>query len=118
MKRKYYIGSVSRDIRVVMNGKVEFADAVNALPISTIDSLENITSKEDFPLCTAGHNMCHDGILQCPECKRANIPQNKPRWIYRDYIKGAFITKVFPTYEECNQYEWAEKRRNGTYLNW
>ena len=43
MKTKYYIGSVSRDIRVVMNGKVEFVDAVNALPISTIDSLENIT---------------------------------------------------------------------------
>ena len=79
---------------------------------------EQPPSKEDFPLCSAGHNMCHDGILQCPECKRANIPQNKPRWIYRDYIKGAFITKVFPTYEECNQYEWAEKRRNGTYLNW
>ena len=55
---------------------------------------ERPPSKEDFPLCLAGHNMCHDGILQCPECKKANAPQNKPQWKYVD--RGGIVHSFSP----------------------
>jgi len=70
---------------------------------------------KDFPLCLAGHNICHDGILQCPECKKANAPQNKPQWKYVD--RGG-IVHSFSTYEECDRQYWEQRRREGTYINW
>ena len=74
---------------------------------------ERPPSKEDFPLCLAGHNMCHDGILQCPECKKANAPQNKPQWKYMD---SRWRVHSFLTYEECNRHYWEQRQRRA--LNW
>ena len=37
-------------------------------------------SKQSFPRCIEGHEICHDGIRQCPSCKDANMPLNPMRF--------------------------------------
>ena len=32
-------------------------------------------AKKLFPYCINGHEICHDGIRWCPDCKDANKPR-------------------------------------------
>ena len=37
-------------------------------------------SKAKFTGCIDGHEICHDGIIQCPRCRESNKPRNRPLW--------------------------------------
>jgi hypothetical protein len=39
-----------------------------------------VSCKKLFPKCIDGHEICHDGIRQCPSCKYANIALNQGRF--------------------------------------
>jgi hypothetical protein len=37
-------------------------------------------SKATFTGCIDGHEICHDGIIQCPRCRESNKPRNRVVW--------------------------------------
>ena len=65
---------------------------------TTKQSLER-GSKETYDLCIAGLNICHNGIVQCPDCLEANFPRNRPQWKCRK------CRTCFPTFNKCEKHE-------------
>ena len=64
------------------------------------EGTREMVSKMDFPLCLAGFNICHDGLLLCGVCRKANVAQNKPLWRCNE------CDVAFLTYRQCVQHEY------------
>ena len=68
---------------VLKGGKcATIIDVVAAMTVRLINLVDGgmETSKEDYVDCIDGHQMCHEGRLQCPRCCDANRLKNKPQW--------------------------------------
>ena len=39
-----------------------------------------LPNKSVHPSCLAGYRVCHNRMLQCPDCRKANFAQNRPLW--------------------------------------
>ena len=50
-------------------------------------------------LCVAGLSICHDGMMQCPDCRERNLPRNKPQW------RCMRCKHISPSYREILQHE-------------
>lgn len=59
-------------------------------------------SKKVNTLCLSGYEICHNGILQCPDCRKANCAKNKPRWKCMNYSSCHHAS---PSFEEMSEHE-------------
>ena len=58
-------------------------------------------STATFTGCIDGHEICHDGIIQCPRCRESNKPRNRVVWKCRRCKKQFYDMNARQFDEHC-----------------